>query len=89
MTKYFRFHKSHGHITEECIHLKDVINILIRDMHLKKYTKKKEGAHDDAPKSKKVEEKKLSSYNMTPTYMSQYAFHGRRISQNHGATLNW
>lgn len=34
-TKYCKFHQSHGHNTEECVHLKDAIGILIRDGHLK------------------------------------------------------
>jgi hypothetical protein len=29
-TKYCRFHKCHGHITDDCIHLKDVIELLIQ-----------------------------------------------------------
>ena len=57
--KYCRFHKSQDHNTEDCIHLKDTIKILIRDWHLKQY-KKKEGARDEAPKTKNVEEGKKS-----------------------------
>lgn len=41
-SKYCRFHKGHRHNTEECIHLKDTIEILIREGHLKQYAKKQE-----------------------------------------------
>ncbi|XP_058763967.1 uncharacterized protein LOC131637394 [Vicia villosa] len=39
-SKYCKYHKSHGHLTEECIHLKDAIETLIKEGHLSKYTKK-------------------------------------------------
>jgi len=29
-TKYCRFHKCHGHVTDDCIHMKDVIELLIQ-----------------------------------------------------------
>jgi hypothetical protein len=29
-TKYYRFHKCHGHTTDDCIHLKDAIELLIQ-----------------------------------------------------------
>jgi len=29
-TKYCRFHKCHGHTTDNCIHLKDAIELLIQ-----------------------------------------------------------
>jgi len=29
-TKYCRFHKCHGHFTDDCIHLKDAIELLIQ-----------------------------------------------------------
>ncbi|XP_058726740.1 uncharacterized protein LOC131598126 [Vicia villosa] len=32
-SKFCRFHKGHGHNTEDCIHLKDAIEILIREGH--------------------------------------------------------
>ncbi|XP_058752427.1 uncharacterized protein LOC131625598 [Vicia villosa] len=37
--KYCRFHKGHGHNTEDYIHLKDAIEILIREGNLKQYAK--------------------------------------------------
>ncbi|XP_058741468.1 uncharacterized protein LOC131613634 [Vicia villosa] len=45
-SKFRRLHKGHGHNTEDCIHLKDAIEILIREGHLKKYAKKQEAARE-------------------------------------------
>ncbi|XP_058760032.1 uncharacterized protein LOC131633330 [Vicia villosa] len=42
MSKYCKYHKSHGHLTDECIHLKDAIETLIKEGRLSKYTKKGE-----------------------------------------------
>ncbi|XP_058725951.1 uncharacterized protein LOC131597261 [Vicia villosa] len=55
-SKYCRFHKGHGHNTEDCIHLKDAIEILIREVHLKQYAKKQEAARETKP----VTEEKLA-----------------------------
>ncbi|XP_030936407.1 uncharacterized protein LOC115961589 [Quercus lobata] len=38
--KYYRFHKDHGHNTEDCIDLKEQIEELIRKGKLQKYVKK-------------------------------------------------
>ncbi|XP_058780878.1 uncharacterized protein LOC131654974 [Vicia villosa] len=48
-SKFYRFHKGHGHNTEDCIHLKDAIEILIREGHLKQYAKKQEAAKEAKP----------------------------------------
>ena len=40
--KYFRFHKDHGHYTEDCRDLKEQIEELIRKGKLQKYVKKGE-----------------------------------------------
>ncbi|XP_058762717.1 uncharacterized protein LOC131636086 [Vicia villosa] len=48
-SKFCRFHKGHGHNTEDCIHLKDAIEILIREGHLKQYAKKQEAAREAKP----------------------------------------
>ncbi|XP_058756415.1 uncharacterized protein LOC131629649 [Vicia villosa] len=48
-SKFCHFHKGHGHNTEECIHLKDAIEILIREGHLKQYAKKQEAAKEAKP----------------------------------------
>ncbi|XP_058767421.1 uncharacterized protein LOC131641111 [Vicia villosa] len=39
-SKYCKYHKSHGHLTEECVHLKDAIETLIKEGHLSRYTKR-------------------------------------------------
>jgi len=41
-TKYYRFHKSHGHVTDDCIHLKDAIELLIQRGRLKQFVKNPE-----------------------------------------------
>jgi len=41
-TKYCRFHKCHGHVTNDCIHLKDVIELLIQRGRLKQFIKNPE-----------------------------------------------
>ncbi|XP_058752393.1 uncharacterized protein LOC131625557 [Vicia villosa] len=48
-SKFCRFHKGHGHNTEDCIHMKDAIEILIREGHLKQYAKKQEAAKEAKP----------------------------------------
>ncbi|GAU28822.1 hypothetical protein TSUD_21590 [Trifolium subterraneum] len=35
--KFCRFHKSHGHVTEDCVHLKDAIEILIQKGYARQY----------------------------------------------------
>ncbi|XP_058733649.1 uncharacterized protein LOC131605292 [Vicia villosa] len=47
ISKYCKYHKSHGHLTEECIHLKDAIETLIKEGRLSKYTKKGEPSRRD------------------------------------------
>ena len=41
-TKYCRFHKCHGHTTNDCIHLKDAIELLIQRGRLKQFVKNPE-----------------------------------------------
>ncbi|KAK4855855.1 hypothetical protein QYF36_011744 [Acer negundo] len=47
--KYFRFHKDHGHDTSKCFQLRDHIESLIRDRHLKDFTlrRDKHGGRQD------------------------------------------
>ncbi|XP_022156175.1 uncharacterized protein LOC111023128 [Momordica charantia] len=69
-SKYYRFHRDHGHDTSKCFDLRDQIENLIRHGHLKKYVGKKDSCssqgkrkfdrtnHDDQDKSpslKKIE----------------------------------
>ncbi|CAJ2637946.1 unnamed protein product [Trifolium pratense] len=41
-TKFCRYHKSHGHVTEDCVHLKDAIEILIQKGYARKYVQNNE-----------------------------------------------
>ncbi|MCH96245.1 gag-pol polyprotein, partial [Trifolium medium] len=60
-SKWCRYHKAHGHVTEECIHLKDAIEILIRDGHLKRFVQKKNPRSEHHETSAVEEEKPASS----------------------------
>ncbi|MCI09856.1 hypothetical protein A2U01_0030947, partial [Trifolium medium] len=55
---YCRYHKAHGHVTEECIHLKDAFEILIRDEHLKQFVKRKDNPRPEPREASAVEEEK-------------------------------
>lgn len=48
--KYFYFHKSHDHNTKNCIHLKEVIEGLIKKGQLSQYTKDKKRDWEDSAK---------------------------------------
>src|SRR3954467_6898393 len=50
-SKYCKYHRSHGHLTDECINLKDAIETLIKEGHLAKYTKKGEPSRRDIPRN--------------------------------------
>jgi len=41
-TKYCRFHKCHGHTIDDCIHIKDAIELLIQQGQLKQFVKNPE-----------------------------------------------
>lgn len=58
------------HNTEGCIHLKDVIEILMRDKHLKEYTKKRDDARPEAQETKNVKEKTLAEDWFMPVALS-------------------
>ncbi|XP_058765791.1 uncharacterized protein LOC131639306 [Vicia villosa] len=66
-SKVCRFHKGHGHNTEDCIHLKNAIEILIREGHLKQYAKKQEAAKEANPV---VKEKPAEDTPAMQVYMS-------------------
>ncbi|MCI41009.1 hypothetical protein A2U01_0062242, partial [Trifolium medium] len=57
-SKWCRYHKAHGHVTEECIHLKDAIEVLIRDGHLKQFVQRKENPRPEHREAGAVEEEK-------------------------------
>ncbi|XP_058733521.1 uncharacterized protein LOC131605145 [Vicia villosa] len=50
-SKYCKYHKSHGHLTDECIHLKYAIETLIKEGRLSKYTKKGEPPRREKPRN--------------------------------------
>jgi hypothetical protein len=55
-TKWCRHHKTHGHVTEECIQLKDVIEILIRACRLNQYIKEDNPPRRGRPTPLAIEE---------------------------------
>ncbi|KAK0572613.1 hypothetical protein LWI29_034271 [Acer saccharum] len=60
-TKYCRFHKDHGHETSKCFQLRDHIESLIRDGHLKDFALKgnKHGGRQDSRQGNGQERKSL------------------------------
>ncbi|KAK2416133.1 hypothetical protein QL285_038556 [Trifolium repens] len=67
--KWCRYHKAHGHVTEECIHLKDAIETLIRQGRLgrfkaeespKKAARQTANVEDYHPASSSGQEKKVA-----------------------------
>jgi hypothetical protein len=48
-SKYCKFHKTHGHMTDDCISLKDAIEVLIREGPLKKWSR-----NNDTPAGKRA-----------------------------------
>ncbi|XP_058760051.1 uncharacterized protein LOC131633358 [Vicia villosa] len=50
-SKYCKYHKRHGHLTDECIHLRDAIKTLIKEGRLSKYTKKGEPPRREGPRN--------------------------------------
>ncbi|XP_045791889.1 uncharacterized protein LOC123886628 [Trifolium pratense] len=54
--RYCKYHKSYGHLTEDCIQLKDAIEILVRNGQLKQYVKKSNNPRPEAAGTSTVEE---------------------------------
>ncbi|MCI92711.1 hypothetical protein A2U01_0114008, partial [Trifolium medium] len=50
----------------ECIHLKDAIEVLIRDGHLKRFIKRKENPRPEHREASAVEEEKLATGEQEP-----------------------
>ncbi|GAU46380.1 hypothetical protein TSUD_280790 [Trifolium subterraneum] len=60
-SRYCAYHKSYGHLTDDCIQLKDAIEILIRNGKLKDYFKRKENPRQEKKREDTPEdEPKLS-----------------------------
>ncbi|KAK0607491.1 hypothetical protein LWI29_015740 [Acer saccharum] len=68
-TKYCRFHKDHGHDTSKCFQLRDHIESLIREGHLKNFTLKgdKHGGCQDSHQGSGQEKKSPRRSNPSAT----------------------
>ncbi|MCI13553.1 hypothetical protein A2U01_0034671, partial [Trifolium medium] len=55
-SRYCRYHKSYGHLIEDCIQLKDAIEILIRNRQLREFVKRKENSRPENVETSAVEE---------------------------------
>ncbi|GAU33714.1 hypothetical protein TSUD_148650 [Trifolium subterraneum] len=60
-SRYCAYHKSYGHLTEDCIQLKDAIEILIRNGKLKDYVKRKENPYQEKKREDTPEDESKSS----------------------------
>ncbi|MCI48407.1 hypothetical protein A2U01_0069650, partial [Trifolium medium] len=47
-SRYCRYHKSYGHLTDDCIQLKDAIEILIRNGQLREFVRRKDNSRPEA-----------------------------------------
>ncbi|CAI8591639.1 unnamed protein product [Vicia faba] len=54
-SKYCQYHRSHGHLTEDCVHLKDTIETLIKGGRLAQY-RRSDAPRRDARETREVEE---------------------------------
>ncbi|CAJ2666983.1 unnamed protein product [Trifolium pratense] len=52
-TKFCRYHKSHGHVTEDCVHLKDAIEILIQKGYARRYVQNDEQAQQQQQQTRR------------------------------------
>ncbi|GAU30613.1 hypothetical protein TSUD_62330 [Trifolium subterraneum] len=53
--KFFRFHKSYGHVTDDCVHLKDAIEILIQKGYARQYVDgQPRAANNNAPRQNQL-----------------------------------
>ncbi|GAU26664.1 hypothetical protein TSUD_314410 [Trifolium subterraneum] len=60
-SRYCAYHKSYGHLTEDCIQLKDAIKILIRNGKLKDYVKRKENPRQEKKREDTPEDEPRAS----------------------------
>ncbi|GAU44722.1 hypothetical protein TSUD_88060 [Trifolium subterraneum] len=60
-SRYCAYHKSYGHLTEDCIQLKDAIEILIRNGKLKDYVKRKENPRQEKKREDTPDEEPRAS----------------------------
>ncbi|GAU39725.1 hypothetical protein TSUD_144910 [Trifolium subterraneum] len=53
--KFCRFHKSYGHVTDDCVHLKDAIEILIQNGYARQYVDgQQRAANNNAPRQNQL-----------------------------------
>ncbi|GAU22825.1 hypothetical protein TSUD_281920 [Trifolium subterraneum] len=52
--KFCRFHKSHGHVTEDCVHLKDAIEILIQKGYARQYVDGQQRTANNPPRQNQL-----------------------------------
>ncbi|CAJ2652721.1 unnamed protein product [Trifolium pratense] len=55
-TKFCRYHKSHGHVTEDCVHLKDAIEILIQKGYARRYVQNDEQGQQQQQQRRETQE---------------------------------
>ncbi|GAU34629.1 hypothetical protein TSUD_394200 [Trifolium subterraneum] len=60
-SRYCAYYKSYGHLTEDCIQLKDAIEILIRNGKLKDYVKRKENPRQEKKREDTPDEEPRAS----------------------------
>ncbi|GAU19161.1 hypothetical protein TSUD_89260 [Trifolium subterraneum] len=52
--KFCRFHKSYGHVTDDCVHLKDAIEILIQKGYARQYVDGQQRTINNAPRQNQL-----------------------------------
>ncbi|GAU40689.1 hypothetical protein TSUD_88350 [Trifolium subterraneum] len=52
--KFCRFHKSHGHVIDDCVHLKDAIEILIQKGYARQYVDGQPRTANNAPRQNQL-----------------------------------
>ncbi|CAJ2668337.1 unnamed protein product [Trifolium pratense] len=55
-SRYCKYHKGYGHLTDDCIQLKDAIEILIRNGQIKQYVKRGNAPRAEAAETSNTEE---------------------------------
>ncbi|MCI35423.1 hypothetical protein A2U01_0056644, partial [Trifolium medium] len=64
-SRYCIYHKSYGHLTDDCIQLKDAIEILIRNGQLREFVRRKDNPRTEAAETSTVEEEHPPSTGQT------------------------